>query len=326
MTYCKTAGLLLMAGLSVSCVQTRPTPVPDPIPMPVTTEKTPTLAKTPEVTSAADTATTVATSGVDANDTAAPFIEYRYFPSAKAALLDIIATTRPQVIGFGEYHSQTGDHVTSALSHFTTELLPVLAPVTSDIVVEALVNEGGCKALGEQVTTDVKADTKRPEETVDEVSVLFEKARASGVTPHFITMTCRDNESIYGENEVDYDKMLKLIGAKLFEKTIDVMSARASKYHRKSKPLIAIYGGAIHNDVHPREGSRAYSFGQRMTKRLPNGKYVEIDLIVPEVAKDVPYVQDASWYPLFRDKVSPEKTLLIKQSDTEFLLVFPGKS
>ena len=320
--------LLVMTGaLFIACAPAPP--LPEPVPIPVDTapataqgvqlidDKSP-----PENT---DTSLTHSSEAENtASETADRYLDYRYFPTAKAALLDIIATTTPKVIGFGEYHSQTGHEVVSALNHFSSELLPAISKVTSDIVVEAMVTEGNCVALQEEVTAEVKEDTQRPEETEDEVSVLFEKARAHGVFPHFLTMTCDDHQSVYGGEFVDYEKLLQLIGAKLLEKTTDVISSRASRHRRNPKPIVAVYGGAIHNDVNPQREWRAYSFGRKLKKKIPDGKYIEIDLIVPEIAKDIPFVKEAEWFPLFKDKTSPEKTLLIKRSETEYLLVFPG--
>ena len=306
-------------------------PLPEPVPIPIDTADSPgpithvsNDAPIPQNASAKLTSDEKNETENATPATSPSYLEYRYFPTAKEALLDIISTTQPRVIGFGEYHSQTGHDVTSALSHFSSELLPAISKVTSDIVVEAMVTEGDCIALQEQVTSEVKEDTQRPEETEDEVTILFNRARAHGVFPHFLTMTCQDHQGIYGGSEVDYEKLLRLIGTKLLDKTTDVMNSRASEHRKESRPLVAVYGGAIHNDVNPQKEWRAYSFGPRMKKKVPDGKYIEIDLIVPEIAKDIPFVQEAEWFPLFKDKVSPEKTLLIKKSDSEFLLVFPG--
>ncbi|MBN2719239.1 MAG: hypothetical protein JXX14_25540 [Deltaproteobacteria bacterium] len=310
---------IMFTVFTLVCLACAPAPpLPEPVPIPAPSPNESAATPPPPGEQKAD-----AKQKPDETATQEQFIEYRYYPTAKDALLDIVTASKPKVIGFGEYHAQTGNSVQSALSHFTNELLPAISSVTSDIVVEAMVTEGNCFELEQQVTTEVKEDTQRPDETVDEVSILFEQARAKGVIPHPITMTCEDHQSIYGE-EVDYEKLLKLIGNKLLEETTRILNARASEYRENSRPLIAVYSGAIHNDAHPQKEWRRYAFGQRLQKQLPQNKYVEVDLIVPELVRDISFIQDAQWFPLLKDKVSSKKHLLIRRSATNFILVFPG--
>ncbi len=250
------------------------------------------------------------------------FLEYRYFPSAEAALLHVISHTTPRIIGFGEYHNRNRTTARSALSRFTGSLLPAISPVTSDIVVEALVPEGGCGEAAGAVKEEVTAETDRPEATADETAALFRAAQSRRVSPHFITLSCRDHEAIYGERTVDYEALLTLIGVKLADKTKWVMGFRASRPARK-KPLIVIYGGAVHNDLRPDPVWRAVTFGPTLQREVPPGKYVEVDLIVPELVEDNPFVRESAWYPLFHDKVDGTRTLLIKQRDSAYIIVFP---
>ena len=250
------------------------------------------------------------------------YIEYRYFPSAKEALLSIVAETRPRVIGFGEYHNQTSHTVVSALNRFTRTLLPAISPVTSDIIVEALVPTGDCESVASAVEAEIKEDTERPETTEDETVTLFREARIHGVFPHFLTLTCQDNEHIYGQETVDYMTLLELIGQKLAKKTEEVLGFRAG-LRRRQKPLVTIYGGAAHNDVSPLPEWQRIAFGPYLEHQVPPGKYVEIDLIVPELVADNVFVHREQWYPLYRDKVATDKTLLIKRSTTSYIIVFP---
>ncbi|MBN2526375.1 MAG: hypothetical protein JXR76_08275 [Deltaproteobacteria bacterium] len=267
-------------------------------------------------------------SGNKSKANAAPmqrYLEYRYYDSAEDALLDVVATTRPRVIGFGEYHSQTGHLIESALHRFTTSLLPAISSVTSDIIVEALVTEGQCQALTEEVLQTVQQDTHRAETTEDETVTLFQTARQRGVFPHFLTLSCEDHRQVYGSDQIDYDRLLQLIGRRTGEKIESVMDFRASA-HRKSKPLIAVYSGAIHNDADPDPSWDRYAFGPSILTRLPRNKYVEIDLVVPAIVENIDFVRDAEWYPLFKDKTDKNCTLLIKRSDRNYIIVFPRAS
>lgn len=250
------------------------------------------------------------------------FLEYRYFSSAEDALVNIVTTTKPRIIGFGEYHNQANDTTASALSRFSKSLLPAISSVTSDIVLEALVPIGNCTEVKNEMAEEIKEDTNRPKSTEDEVSVLFGQARAHGIFPHYLTLTCADNHLIYNQETVNYQTLLELIGSKLTTKTKQVMDFRAG-LDRKSKPLIAVYGGAIHNDANPDTEWAAAAFGTEIKKMMPPNKYIEIDLVVPELMEDISFVKKAAWYPLFKDKVTKNKTLLIKRSETDFIIVFP---
>jgi len=251
-------------------------------------------------------------------------LEHSYFPTAREALLHIVSSEKPRIIGFGEYHSTTDTAVRSALGRFTESLLPAIAPVTSDIVVEALVPTGDCAEVEQEVAEEVEEETERPEETEDEVVTLFREARSLGVLPHFITLTCADHAAIYGGQEVDYLALLELIGAKLAGATEDVVDQRARRGF-PNKPLVAVYGGAVHNDAAPDPAWRSVSYGPAVAKLVPPGKYVEVDLVVPAVVEDSRLAREAPWYPVFEENVSRDEALLIEVSDRSFVLVFPER-
>lgn len=253
------------------------------------------------------------------------FLEYRYFSSAKDALVDIVTTKKPRIIGFGEYHNQANHTTASALSRFSKTLLPAISSVTSDVVVEALVPTGNCAEVKKEMAQEIKEDTNRPKSTEDEVSILFKQARAHGIFPHYLTLSCADNNLIYSQETINYQTLLELIGSKLAEKTKKVMDFRAG-IDRKSKPLIAVYGGAIHNDANPDAQWASVAFGTEIKKAVPKNKYIEIDLVVPELMEDISFVKQAAWYPLFKDKATKNKTLLIKRNETNFIIVFPLKT
>src|SRR4051812_44840373 len=67
------------------------------------------------------------------------------FDSPIEALQSILLTRTPKVIGFGEFHEIEGaPKVRSSLVHFRDELLPMLAPLASDLVLETWVTQGNC--------------------------------------------------------------------------------------------------------------------------------------------------------------------------------------
>ena len=54
---------------------------------------------------------------------------------------------------------------------------------------------------------------------------------------------------------------------------------------RSPDRLVVAYGGAMHNDLLPREGRADFSFGPSLAEAT-GGQYVELDLVIPEQIKD----------------------------------------
>ena len=89
--------------------------------------------------------------------------------------------------------------------------------------------------------------------------------------------------------------------------------------------LVLLYGGALHNDLAPRAGREAFSFGPEL-KAHTGGRYVELDLIVPEFIKDTETWRALPWYSHFDPKRAPEKTTLYNPSPGSYVLIFPRSS
>src|SRR5205814_10461462 len=87
--------------------------------------------------------------------------------------------------------------VPSSLKHFEDEILQVVAPRASDLVVETWVTEGKCGKTEKAVMKDVQKTTERPVQTEDEVVTLIKRAKAAGVNPHILSVSCREHEAIY---------------------------------------------------------------------------------------------------------------------------------
>jgi hypothetical protein len=86
--------------------------------------------------------------------------------------------------------------------------------------------------------------------------------------------------------------------------------------------LILTYGGALHNDLSPQPGQESWSFGPQLAAAT-HGRYVELDLIVPEFVKDTEAWRKMPWFRAFdRDELSNE-TLLYRSAPSSFALIFP---
>src|SRR5262245_28884423 len=89
--------------------------------------------------------------------------EVRFWASP-AQLLQKLLEKKPRVMAFGEYHQvEGGPKVPSAVKRFGDQLLPVLAPGTSDLVLETWVTEGKCGEVETKAVAKVDESIKRPE-------------------------------------------------------------------------------------------------------------------------------------------------------------------
>jgi hypothetical protein len=86
------------------------------------------------------------------------------------------------------------------------------------------------------------------------------------------------------------------------------------------RPWIALYGGMVHNDRFPAAGVEKWSYGPGVDQ-LTGDHFVEIDLIVPELAEADADVHKQPWYPLVQAAVG--KVLVYKRGDRSFVMILP---
>jgi hypothetical protein len=250
-----------------------------------------------------------------------PKVPCETYASPVQALEKILAESSPRVIGFGEYHQQEETaSVPSAIKRFTDSLLPVLTAKTSDILLETWIPEGDCGEAEESVVADVEETINRPESTEDEIVTLIKTAYSLGVQPHIMKMTCGDYLKLLGadSNEVDYNGLMNMIARQMEEKCMQLLEARRGE--DSARPLLVIYGGALHNDITPDSEWADASFGPKMD-RVTQGRYVEVDLYVPEFIEGDAYMREEAWFPIFMKNASPDKVLLIKPGPNRYVLV-----
>ena len=241
------------------------------------------------------------------------------YPDLASALAAIIpAGTR--VLGFGEMHSRTDRaQVTSALSHFTTEGLPAIADRLSDLVVETWIVDPTCGQAAKTATAKVEITVRRPQETKSEIAVLAETARAAKIQPHAMKLSCADYEKVAPSGkDVLPDVMLGLITKELGR--IAASDVRHRDQEPKHRPWVAVYGGSLHNDRFPAAGVEDWSYAAGIDQ-LTGGKFVEIDLIVPELAKADPAAKQEPWFPLVASAAPTVKVW--KRGERSFVVIFP---
>jgi hypothetical protein len=139
--------------------------------------------------------------------------------------------------------------------------------------------------------------------------------------PWLLRPSCDDFSSITDAGADAVPVMLGLVKRLTQQKVLQLMTKNVP-----AKKLTIAYGGLLHNDVAPPPVSAAWSFGPELAKAT-NGKYVEIDLIVPEFVKENDSWRKFAWYDAFTSDTAPrEKATLYTMATTppSYALVFPS--
>jgi hypothetical protein len=247
--------------------------------------------------------------------------EVRAFPTEADALKAIVAEAHPAIFGFGEYHQLDATTATrSAIARFSESLLPVIAGGTSDLVVETWFSAGNCGKAEKQVVKKVDEVSERPAETADETVVLLRRAQALGVAPHILGVTCEDYAKVLvADGGLDYFAFLELVATRLGDEA-EAIAKAAKPTAAAQRKAIAIYGGAMHNDLAPREGFEAVSFAERM-RALGVGPYAEIDFLIPEFIVGSAVAREEPWFGPTVRSISREHAALIERGPGSYIIL-----
>jgi hypothetical protein len=209
--------------------------------------------------------------------------------------------------------------VKSSLARFTSDGLPSLADRLSDLIVETWIVDPKCGQSAKTATAKVEITVRRPQETKSEIALLAETARAAKIQPHAMKLTCDDYEQVAPSGkEARPDVMLGLITKEL------TRIAEEAVLHRNKepghRPLIALYGGSLHNDRFPDKSVQDWSYAARVDQ-ITSNKFVEVDLIVPELAEADAAAQNQPWFELVQSK---DPTVRVwKRGERSFVVIFP---
>lgn len=232
-----------------------------------------------------------------------------------------ILETKPLVIAVGEAHAQKGtEAIPSSAKRFTNELLPLLEGRASDLLVELMAPPAGCKKTTEVVAQKQKVVTEKQTETAQsEYVVMGNEAKKRGLVPDLLRPSCADLDAIDKAGDDAIGTSLATIARLTKTKVNDLLTR-----NEKSAPdrLVATYGGAMHNDLTPPPERAIWSFGPDLSARV-KGRYVEVDLFVPEFILDTETWKKLEWYPHFDRDRHPEKTTLFNPHPGSYVLIFP---
>jgi hypothetical protein len=244
------------------------------------------------------------------------------YDSPADAFLDAIES-QPLVLGLGEAHAPKGAKVPSAARRFTEDLLPLLAGRASDLLLESMMPPGACRAAAvearskERIVTSHQAPTDQ-----NEYLAMGERARTFGVVPDLLRPDCADIEAMRAQDGSDsIDATLEIIG-RLTTTQAKTLVVRDSRSDADRGKMVVIYGGALHNDLSPRPQAARWSYAPALSAFV-HGRFIALDLIVPEFIRDDDAWRALPWWPLYQPERLGDRSTLFRTDDHSFVLVFP---
>jgi hypothetical protein len=247
-------------------------------------------------------------------------LECRQFDSLPEAFASTLVGG-PRVVAIGEAHAQRGTAVPSSATHFTGEVLPLLAGRASDLVVELLNPPKGCApttaAVREQqaVVTTQQAPTDQ-----GEYVAMGARARQLGIVPDLLRPTCADLDAVKAAGDDGVAASLEMI-ARLTQEQVDKLVDRDARTPGDEGKLVVTYGGALHNDLSPSAAKAPWAFGPQVSAHV-DGRYVEVDLYVPELIDDSPAWRSLPFYSHYDPARLGAKTTVFRQGKS-FVIVLP---
>ncbi|MBK9031867.1 MAG: hypothetical protein IPL61_11165 [Myxococcales bacterium] len=260
------------------------------------------------------------TASADAALAADAFVPRHTVHPDVAAAMQVVLADRPRVLGIGEIHERTdrAAAATPALARFASELLPAIARQTSDLVIETWTLAPGCKT-GVDNSRRIEQSMRRPAATTGQISSLFGITKANSITAHVMRLTCDDLAAAVTPDGVDPERLLGLVTRELGR--VAASAVRYRDEHQETRPMVVVYGGALHNDLYPPRSTREWSYALAVDTQT-GGRYVELDLYRPEQVEDVDLYMGEPWYPLVA-KTGPDRVVLIERAPHAYLLLLP---
>jgi len=233
----------------------------------------------------------------------------------------------PALLAIGEAHAQRGATVASSAKRFTDELLPLLAGRASDLLVELMMPPKGCaKESAAMRQTQKPVLTQQAPTNQNEYVAMGDAARKLGIVPDLLRPSCDDLASINdagddvdGSAEGGTSQMAKI--ERSLETIARLTTAQGTKMlARAGRKMVVSYGGALHNDASPPPERAAWAFGPALSQAA-GGRYVELDLYVPDfITSDETWTKQP-WYPKWKAHEASHEAVLIELAPKNFVLV-----
>ena len=238
--------------------------------------------------------------------------------STPQAAFEHVLETQPLVLGIGEAHAQAASRgIPSSTRRFAEQLLPLLSGKAKHLVIELLVANCKAKTVERVAQTQAPVTEHQAKSNQNEFLVLGKYAQQLGIEPQALTPNCAEYESVAAAGPDGVARLLTLIA----QKTESAVQALLETPATSGEPILT-YGGALHNDLSPPPGQESWSFGPELG-RATHGRYVELDLIVPEFVKDTETWRKMPWFRAFDREHLSDETLLFRPGASSYVLIFP---
>lgn len=189
----------------------------------------------------------------------------------------------------------------------------------SDLVIELLMADGKCGDAEQKTAEAQKPVTEQQAgSNQNEFLALGNASRAQGIRPHVLRPSCEDYKAIAAAGPDGVPRMLAMIAALTDDLVRRILERNAKEGVDK---VVLAYGGAMHNDLTPREGREKWSFGPSLSERTSGG-FVELDVFVPEYIKDTESWQSFPWYPHYDRAALGGKVALFETGDRAYTMIF----
>jgi hypothetical protein len=227
---------------------------------------------------------------------------------------DVVLKDDPVVLAIGEAHAQRGATVASSTKRFTDELLPLLAGRTSDLLVELMFPPRGCnKEVQTAHSVQAPVVTQQAETNKGEYALMGEAARKLGIVPDLLRPTCDDLAAVNDAGDEAVVRSLEMIAQ------LTTRQAKKMLEHRGAK-MVVTYGGALHNDASPPAERATWSYGPALSKEAA-GRYVELDIYVPDFITDDEMWKKQPWFSEWHAHKASGKSLLIALAPKNYVLI-----
>jgi hypothetical protein len=232
-----------------------------------------------------------------------------------AAAVASLVSPGTRLLGIGELHARTDRPVAvSTLTYFSTEILPALAARASDLVLETWNVDRSCGEIATSATKSMQAATRRPATTQTELGTVVALTKSLGVRAHAMRVTCDDYRAM---SHGDDDAIVHMMDVT----TAELTRVASTLLHRPTgpRPLVVIYGGALHNDRFPGPGLESWSYAAAV--EAPSAStYLELDVILPELAEADPATARQPWAALLN---ASRRVLSYRRGERSYVVILP---
>jgi hypothetical protein len=248
-------------------------------------------------------------------------LECLQFDSPRDAFLAVLKND-PLVLGVGEAHAPKGATAPSSAKRFTEEMLPLLAGRASDLLLELMMPPAGCTDAAAEVRKKQEPVTSQHAETdQSEYVTMGDRARGLGIVPDMLRPSCTDMDAVRRAGDNVIETSLELI-ARLCGAQAARLAGRDALSDADRGKTVVVYGGMLHNDLTPPPERAGWSYAPALDARV-GGRFVALDLVVPEFIVDDDTWRSFPWYAQYDRARLGGKTTLFRTAERKYVLVFP---